>query len=52
MKVEMTVAIEADLFKQVKMVASDVFEKALWKYPPKLEQKTEKRKLIREEEEI
>jgi metal-responsive CopG/Arc/MetJ family transcriptional regulator len=56
MKVETTIAIEADLLEQVKSAAknfrspSEVFEKALQEYLPKLKQKPEKRKLTREEE--
>ncbi|MBA3785802.1 MAG: hypothetical protein H0X15_09760 [Acidobacteria bacterium] len=56
MKVETTIAIEADLLKQVKVAAKDfrnhseVFEKALLEYLPKLKQKSQKRKLTREEE--
>ena len=56
MKVETTIAIEADLLKQVEVAAKDfrsyseVFEKALLEYLPKLNQKPPKRKLTREEE--
>ncbi len=56
MKVETTIAIEADLLEQVKNAAknfrspSEVFEKALQEYLPKLKQKTEKRRPTREEE--
>jgi metal-responsive CopG/Arc/MetJ family transcriptional regulator len=56
MKVETTIAIEADLLEQVKNAAKDfrnhseVFEKALQEYLPKLNQKLQKRKLTREEE--
>lgn len=56
MKVETTIAIEADLLKQVEVAAkefrnySEVFEKALLEYLPKLKQKSQKRKLTREEE--
>ena len=56
MKVETTIAIEADLLEQVKNAAKDfhgrseVFEKALREYLPKLNQKPAKRKLTREEE--
>ncbi len=56
MKVETTIAIEADLLEQVENAAknfrspSEVFEKALQEYLPKLKQKPEKRKLTREEE--
>ena len=56
MKVETTITIEADLLKQVEVAAKDfhsnseVFEKALLQYLPKLNQKAQKRKLTREEE--
>ncbi len=56
MKVETTISIEADLLEQVKVAAKDfrsrseVFEKALLEYLPKLNQKSGKRKLTREEE--
>lgn len=56
MKVETTIAIEADLLKQVEVASKDfrsyseVFEKALQEYLPKLNQKPTKRKLTREEE--
>ena len=56
MKVETTIAIEADLLEQVQSAAKDfrglseVFEKALREYLPKLNQKPVKRKLTREEE--
>ncbi len=56
MKVETTISIEADLLEQVKLAAKDfrnrseVFEKALLEYLPKLNQKSQKRKLTREEE--
>ncbi len=56
MKVETTISIEADLLEQVKIAAKDfrnrseVFEKALQEYLPKLKQKPQKRKLTREEE--
>ena len=56
MKVETTITIEADLLKQVEIAAKDfhssseVFEKALLQYLPKLNQKSQKRKLTREEE--
>ena len=56
MKIETTIAIEADLLKQVEIAAKDfrsyseVFEKALLEYLPKLNQKPPKRKLTREEE--
>jgi metal-responsive CopG/Arc/MetJ family transcriptional regulator len=55
MKVETTIAIEADLLKKVDDAAKDfqnrseVFEKALQEYLPKLKRKA-KRKLTREEE--
>ncbi len=56
MKVETTISIEADLLEQVKNAAKDfrsnseIFEKALREYLPKLKQKPIKRKLTREEE--
>ncbi len=56
MKVETTISIEADLLEQVKVAAKDfrnrseVFEKALQEYLPKLKRKPQKRKLTREEE--
>ena len=56
MKVETTINIEADLLEQVKKAAknfrnqSEVIEKALQEYLPKLHQKSPKRKLTREEE--
>ncbi len=56
MKVETTITIEADSLEQVKNAAKDfrnhseVFEKALLEYLPKLKQKSQKRKLTREEE--
>lgn len=56
MKVETTISIEADLLEQVKNAAKDfrshseVFEKALLEYLPKLKQKPTKQKLTREEE--
>ena len=56
MKVETTIAIEADLLEQVKSAAknfrsqSELFERALQEYLPKLNQKSSKRKLTREEE--
>ena len=56
MKVETTITIEADLLEQVKNAAKDfrnhseVFEKALLEYLPKLKQKSQKKKLTREEE--
>lgn len=56
MKVETTISIESDLLEQVKDAAknfrnrSEVFEKALQEYLPKLNQKSPKRKLTREEE--
>ncbi len=54
MKVETTIAIEADLLEQVEVAAknfhscSEVFERALREYLPKL--KPQKTKLTREEE--
>jgi len=56
MKVETTISIEADLLEQVKNAAKDfrshseVFERALREYLPKLKQKPAKRELTREEE--
>ena len=56
MKVETTITIEADLLKQVEVAAKDfhsnseVFERALIQYLPKLNHKSQKRKLTREEE--
>lgn len=56
MKVEVTIAIEADLLEQMKNAAknfrnpSKVFEKAFQEYLPKLNQKSPERKLTREEE--
>ncbi len=56
MKVETTISIEADLLEQVKVASKDfrnrseVFEKALREYLPKLNQKPQKQKLTREEE--
>ena len=56
MKVETTITIEADLLEQVKDAAKDfcnhseVFEKALQEYLPKLNRKSGKRKLTCEEE--
>jgi len=56
MKVETTISIEADLLEQVKHAAKDfrnhseVFENAVREYLPKLNQKSPKRKLTREEE--
>ena len=56
MKVETTITIEADLLEQVKNAAKDfrshseVFERALREYLPKLKQKPAKRELTREEE--
>ncbi len=56
MKVETTISIEADLLELVKNAAKDfrshseVFEKALLEYLPKLKRKPPKRKLTREEE--
>ena len=55
-KVKTTITIEADLLAQVKNAAKDfrsqseVVEKALREYLPKLKQKSPKRKLTREEE--
>ena len=55
-KVKTTITIEADLLEQVKNAAkgfrnqSEVVEKALREYLPKLKQKPSKRKLTREEE--
>ena len=51
MKVETTIAIEADLLEQVQNAAKDfrglseVFEKALREYLPKLNQKSVKAKI-------
>ena len=56
MKVETTISIEADLLEQVKNTAKDfrsyseIFEKALREYLPKLKQNSLKKKLTREEE--
>ena len=56
MKVETTITIEADLLEQVEVAAknfhssSEVYERALLQYLPKLNNKSEKRKLTREEE--
>jgi metal-responsive CopG/Arc/MetJ family transcriptional regulator len=56
MKVETIITIEADLLEQVKKAAKDfrsdseVFEKALQEYLPKLNQKSTRRKLTRAEE--
>ena len=56
MKVETTITIEADLLEQVEVAAKDfhsnseVFENALIQYLPKLNHKSKKRKLTREEE--
>ena len=56
MKVETTITIEADLLEQVESVAKDfrshseVFERALREYLPKLKQKPAKRTLTREKE--
>jgi len=56
MKVETTITIEADLLEQVKNAVKDfrshseVFEKALREYLPKLNKKSQKRKLTRKEE--
>ncbi len=55
-KVKTTITIEADLLEQVKNAAKDfrnqseVVEKALREYLPKLKRKPPKRKLTREEE--
>lgn len=55
-KVKTTITIEADLLEQVKNAAKDfrnqseVFEKALREYLPKLKREPSKRKLTREEE--
>ena len=56
MKVETTITIEADLLEQVNVAAKDfhsnseVFERALIQYLPKLNHTSQKRKLTREEE--
>ncbi len=56
MKVETTISIEADLLEQIKNAAKDfrgrseIVEKALREYLPKLKPKTGKRKLTCEEE--
>ena len=54
MKVETTITIEADLLEQVTAKdfrsSSEVFERALLQYLPKLNHKSQKRKLTREEE--
>lgn len=56
MKVETTITIEADLLEQVEVAAKDfhsnseVFERALIQYLPKLNHKSQKRKLTRKEE--
>ena len=56
MKVETTIIIEADLLEQVEVAAKDfqsnseVFENALLQYLPKFNNKSQKRKLTREEE--
>ncbi len=56
MKVETTITIEADLLEQVRNAAKDfrshseVFERALLEYLPKLTRKSPKRELTREEE--
>ena len=56
MKVETTITIEADLLEQVEVAAKDfhsnseVFERALIQYLPKLNHESQKRKLTREEE--
>ena len=55
-KVKTTITIEADLLEQVKDAAKDfpsrseVYERALRLYLPKLKQRTPKQKLTREEE--
>jgi metal-responsive CopG/Arc/MetJ family transcriptional regulator len=55
-KVKTTITIEADLHEQVKRAAKDfpsrseIYERALREYLPKLKQKTPKQKLTREEE--
>ena len=55
-KVKTTITIEADLLEQVKTAAKDfsnrseIYERALREYLPKLKQKSPKRKLTREEE--
>lgn len=56
MKVETTITIEADLLEQVKNAAknfrsaSEIYERALREYLPKLKEKPAKRKLTREQE--
>ena len=56
MKVETTITIEADLLEQVEAAAKDfhsnseVFERALLQYLPKLNHKSQKRKLTHEAE--
>ena len=56
MKVETTITIEADLLEQVAVAAkefqrsSEVYERALIQYLPRLNGKSQKRKLTREEE--
>lgn len=56
MKVETTITIEADLLEQVKNAAKDfrsaseIYERALREYLPKLKEKPAKRKLTREQE--
>ncbi len=55
-KVKTTITIEADLYEQVKNAAKDfpsrseIYERALREYLPKLNQKPPKQKLTREEE--
>ena len=55
-KVKTTITIEADLFEQVKNAAKDfpnrseIYERALRKYLPKLKQKNPKQKLTHDEE--
>ena len=55
-KVKTTITIEADLLEQVKNAAKDfssrseIYERALREYLPKLKRKPPKRKLTREEE--
>lgn len=55
-KVKTTITIEADLHEQVKNAAKDfssrseIYERALREFLPKLKRKTPKQKLTREEE--
>jgi len=55
-KVKTTITIEADLLEQVKNAAknfhsrSEIYERALREYLPKLKQKSPKRKLTSDEE--